>query len=63
MVNKRMIKWAAAMAMLIALIVGSIQLYNQYTPIGRDHILKRAIPTDAAFFIEIKNYSKLYIYL
>ncbi len=56
-----MIKWAAAMAMLIALIVGSIQLYNQYTPIGRDHILKRAIPTDAAFFIEIqnlKNFSK-----
>lgn len=54
-----MIKWAAVIAVLIAVVVGSIKFFNQYQPTGRNNLLKRAIPKDAAFFIEVHNLKKL----
>ena len=54
-----MIKWAAVIAVLITVVVGSIKFFNQYQPTGRNNLLKRAVPKDAAFFIEIQNLKKL----
>ena len=54
-----MIKWASVIALLIVVIVGSIKIFNQYGPIGRNNLLKRAIPKDAAFFVEVRNLKNL----
>ncbi len=54
-----MIKWAAVIALLIAVVVGSIKFFNHYQPAGRNNLLKRAIPRDAAFFIEVQNLKKI----
>ena len=54
-----MIKWAAVMAVLIVVVVGSIKIFNQYQPTGRNNLLKRAIPKNAAFFIEVQNFKNL----
>lgn len=54
-----MIKWAALIAVLIAAVVGGLKIYNHYQPSGRNNLLKRAVPRDAAFFIEVQNLKKL----
>ncbi len=54
-----MIKWAALIAVLITTVVGGLKIYNHYQPSGRNNLLKRAVPRDAAFFIEVQNMKKL----
>ena len=55
MLNRRMIKWAAFIAVAITLTVVGLKIYKRWLPDGRNELLKSAIPKDAAFFFEISN--------
>lgn len=59
MVNKRMIKWAATIAVLIVIVIIALKIFNRYAPSGRNALLKKAVPGNSAFFFEIRNAGKL----